>query len=64
MLFDCAPHADNLARQRARQLSERHEKRFPKAIEILRKRLKAFLTFYAFPVLDARKIPSLLRWNG
>ena len=47
-----------LARQRAKQLSERHEKRFPKAIEILEEGLEDSLAFYAFPKLDARKISS------
>jgi transposase-like protein len=52
-----APSAD-LARQRARQLSEQYEKRFPKAIEILEEGLEDSLAFYAFPELDARKISS------
>ena len=47
-----------LARQRARLLSERYEKRFPKAIEILEDGLEDSLAFYAFPELDARKISS------
>jgi putative transposase len=47
-----------LARQRARQLSERYEKRFPKAIEILEEGMEDSLAFYAFPELDARKISS------
>ena len=52
-----APSAD-LARQRARQLSEQYEKRFPKAIEILEEGLEDSLAFYAFPELDARRISS------
>ena len=52
-----APSAE-LARQRAKQLSERYEKRFPKAIEILEEGLEDSLAFYAFPELDARKISS------
>ena len=52
-----APNED-LARQRARLLSERYEKRFPKAIEILEEGLEDSLAFYAFPELDARKISS------
>ena len=52
-----APSAE-LARQRAKQLAERYEKRFPKAIEILEKGLEDSLAFYAFPELDARKISS------
>lgn len=47
-----------LARQRARQLSERCEKRFPRAIEVLEEGLEDSLAFYAFPELDARKISS------
>ncbi|WP_312939672.1 IS256 family transposase [Oscillibacter sp.] len=52
-----APNED-LARQRARLLSERYEKRFPKAIEILEEGLEDSLAFYAFAELDARKISS------
>ena len=52
-----APSAE-LARQRARELSEKYEKRFPKAIEILEEGLEDSLAFNAFPVLDARKISS------
>lgn len=52
-----APSAE-LARQRARLLSERYEKRFPKALEILEEGLEDSLAFYAFPELDARKISS------
>lgn len=52
-----APSAE-LARQRAKQLSGRYEKRFPKAIEILEDGLEDSLAFYAFPELDARKIAS------
>jgi len=52
-----APSAE-LARQRAKQLSERYEKRFSKAIEILEEGLEDSLAFYAFPELDARKISS------
>lgn len=52
-----APSAE-LARQRARLLSERYEKRFPKAIEVLEEGLEDSLAFYAFPELDARKISS------
>ena len=52
-----APSAE-LARRRAKQLSERYEKRFPKAIEILEEGLEDSLAFYAFPELDARKILS------
>ncbi|NCB29822.1 MAG: hypothetical protein EOM66_00265 [Clostridia bacterium] len=47
-----------LASQRARQLSERYEKRFPKAIEILEEGLEDSLAFYALSKLDARKISS------
>lgn len=52
-----APSAE-LARQRAEQLSERYEKRFPRAMEILEEGLEDSLAFYAFPELDARKISS------
>lgn len=52
-----APSAE-LARHRAGQLSERYEKRFPKAIEILEEGLEDSLAFYAFPELDARRISS------
>ena len=52
-----APSAE-LARQRAKQLSERYEKRFPKAIEILEEGLENSLAFYVFPELDTRKISS------
>jgi hypothetical protein len=47
-----------LARQRAKQLSERYGKRFPRAIEVLEEGLEDSLAFYAFPELDARKISS------
>jgi putative transposase len=47
-----------LAHQRARQLSERYEKRFPRAIEVLEDGLEDSLAFYAFAQLDARKISS------
>lgn len=47
-----------LARQRAKQLSEQYGKRFPKAIELLEDGLEDSLAFYAFPELDARKISS------
>ena len=52
-----APTAE-LARQRADNLIERYETRFPKAIEILEDGLEDSLAFYAFPELDARKISS------
>lgn len=52
-----APSAE-LARQRAEHLSERYEKRFPRAMEILEEGLEDSLAFYAFPELDARKISS------
>ena len=52
-----APSAE-LARQRAKQLAERYEKRFPKAIEILEEGLEDSLAFYGFSELDARKISS------
>lgn len=45
-----------LARQRARQLSEQYEKRFPRAIEVLEEGLEDSLAFHAFRELDARKI--------
>ena len=45
-----------LASQRAKQLSERYEKRFPKAIEILEEGLEDSLAFYAFPELDAQNL--------
>ena len=47
-----------MARQRAEQLSEQYEKRFPKAVEILEEGLEDSLAFYAFPELDARKVSS------
>ncbi|NLL39310.1 MAG: IS256 family transposase [Clostridiales bacterium] len=52
-----APSAE-LARQRARELSEKYEKRFPKAIEILEEGVEDSLVFSAVPELDARKISS------
>ena len=52
-----APSAE-LARQRARELSEKYEKRFPKAIEILEEGGEDSLVFSAVPELDARKISS------
>ena len=52
-----APSAE-LARQRAKQLSEQYEKRFPRAIAVLEDGLEDSLAFYAFPELDARKISS------
>jgi len=52
-----APSAE-LARQRAKQLSEQYEKRFPRAIAVLEDELEDSLAFYAFPELDARKISS------
>ncbi len=52
-----APSAE-LARQRAKQLSEQYERRFPKVIELLKDGLEDSLAFYAFPHLDARKISS------
>lgn len=47
-----------MARRRAEQLSERYEKRFPRAIEILEGGLEDSLAFFAFPELDAREISS------
>ncbi len=47
-----------IARQRAQDLSEQYEKRFPKAIRILEDGLEDSLSFYAFPEIDARKISS------
>jgi putative transposase len=52
-----APSAE-IARQRAKQISEQYGKRFPKAIELLEDGLEDSLAFYAFPELDARKISS------
>ncbi len=47
-----------LARQRAEELAETYEKRFPKAIETLDNGLEDSLSFYGFPDLDARRIAS------
>ena len=47
-----------LARQRAKQLSERYGKRFPKAIKLLEDGLDDSIAFYAFSELDSRKISS------
>ena len=47
-----------LARQRAKQLSEQYGKRFSKATELLEDGLVDSLAFYAFHELDARKISS------
>jgi putative transposase len=52
-----APSAE-IARQRAKQISEQYGKRFPKAIELLEDGLEDSLAFYAFSALDARKISS------
>lgn len=46
------------ARQRAEQLTQQYEKRFPEAIQNLEDGLEDSLQFYAFPHLDARKISS------
>jgi transposase-like protein len=52
-----APDAES-ARERAVALAEKYEKRFPQAIQTLEDGLEDSLQFFAFPVLDFRKISS------
>jgi len=47
-----------LATERAGNLVQKYEKRFPKAVETLENGLEDSLAFYGFPELDARKISS------
>lgn len=46
------------AYQRAEELMQGYERRFPKAIHCLEEGLEDSLSFYDFPQLDARKISS------
>jgi putative transposase len=46
------------ARRAARELSEEYARRFPEAISVLEDGLEDSLSFYDFPMLDARKISS------
>ena len=52
-----APTAE-LARKRAYDVIDTYAKRFPKAVQCLEDGLEDSLAFYAFPMLDARKISS------
>ena len=52
-----APTAE-LARKRAYDVIDSYAKRFPKAVQCLEDGLEDSLAFYAFPMLDARKISS------
>lgn len=52
-----APSAET-ARQRANNLMDAYEKRFPKAIRCLENGLENSSAFYAFPDLDVHKISS------
>ena len=52
-----APTAE-LARKRAYDVIDSYAKRFPKAVQCLEDGLEDSLAFYAFPILDARKISS------
>ena len=52
-----APTAE-LARKRAYDVIDFYAKRFPKAVQCLEDGLEDSLAFYAFPMLDARKISS------
>ena len=52
-----APTA-KLARKRACEVIDAYAKRFPKAVQCLENGLEDSLTFYSFPMLDARKISS------
>jgi len=50
--------SDESARQRAADLTDKYDRRFPKAIQCLEDGLEDSLAFYAFPLLDSRKISS------
>ena len=52
-----APTAE-FARKRAYDVIDSYAKRFPKAVQCLEDGLEDSLAFYAFPMLDARKISS------
>ena len=52
-----APTAE-LVRKRAYDVIDSYAKRFPKAVQCLEDGLEDSLVFYAFPMLDARKISS------
>ena len=52
-----APTAE-FARKRAYDVIVSYAKRFPKAVQCLEDGLEDSLAFYAFPMLDARKISS------
>ena len=52
-----APTAE-LARKRAYDVIDSYAKRFPKVVQCLEYGLEDSLAFYAFPMLDARKISS------
>ena len=47
-----------LVRKRAYDVIDSYAKRFPKAVQCLEEGLEDSLAFYAFPMLDARKISS------
>ena len=61
MILQCviwlAPTAE-LARKCAYDVMDAYGKRFPKAVQCLEDGLEDSLAFYAFPMLDARKISS------
>ena len=60
-----APTAE-LARKREYDVIDSYAKRFPKAVQCLEDGLEDSLAFYAFPMLNARKISSsnmIERWN-
>ncbi|NLA80048.1 MAG: IS256 family transposase [Chloroflexi bacterium] len=46
------------AEQQAKVLSERYEKKYPKALDTLEEGLADSLTYYDYPSLDARKVSS------
>ena len=46
------------ARRATRELADEYQRRFPEAIAILEEGLEDSLSFYDFPMLDARKISS------
>ena len=46
------------ARKRGKEFCDIYEKRFPKAIEILENNLDESLSYYAYPMIDAKKIAS------
>ena len=52
-----APTAE-FARKRAYEVIDSYAKRFPKAVQCLEEGVEDSLAFYAFPMLDARKMES------